>query len=60
MKDHPTVYVVINDDGEVEKAFYEYQDAASFCKETVQSWGDEGCDPDDWDWFFQICKAQVT
>lgn len=55
MKDKPFIYVVVNDDGNVEAAFYQKVDAVTYCQKATESFGE---DMDEWDGYYVISGVQ--
>ena len=55
MKDRPFVYVVVREDGNVEKAFYQMDDAINYCQQAL---AEQLLDPHNWNRYFRIKGVQ--
>lgn len=55
MKDRPFVYVIIGEDGDVVKAYYQLDDAVEYCQQAL---AEQLLDPRNWNRYFRIKGVQ--
>lgn len=57
MKEYPTVYVVISEDGVINAVYYEKQSAVDFCQRCM---AEQMLDARDWECYFDIQTVKVS
>lgn len=60
MKEQPTVYVVINEDGDCEAAFYQKSDAIDYCITEVNFWDIPGVYGSEWETYYRLEEVKVN